>query len=174
MQSKATTVAAYLKELNPDRRKAITALRKVIKANLDPRIKETMSYGMIGYVVPHSVFPDGYHCTPDQPLPFANLASQKNHLALYLFAVYGNEKESAWLAKAWKAAGKKLDMGKSCLRFKSIDDVPLEVVGEAIRRIDLDDFMESYAKTVASTKARKKKPAAKKKSTAKKASRKKK
>lgn len=166
MQSKATTVAEYLKGLDPDRRKAITAIRKVLKDNLDPKIKEMMTYGMIGYVVPHSVYPDGYHCNPDTPLPFANLASQKSHMGLYLFCIYGNPKEKARLEKEWKATGKKLDMGKACIRFKKLEDVPMDVLGAAIKRITVAKFVEQYEKDVpASARSKKKmakKPAAKK------------
>ena len=120
MQSKAATVAAYLKSLPEDRRKALQAIRKVVNDNLDPKVKEAMAYGMPGWVVPLSVYPDGYHCAKDTPLPFASLASQKNHMALYLFCVYSVPGEAERLAEEWKAAGKKLDMGKSCLRFKKL------------------------------------------------------
>ncbi len=171
MQSKATTVAEYLKGLDADRKKAITAIRKVFKDNLDPKVKETMTYGMIGYVVPFSVYPDGYHCNPETPLPFANLASQKNHMAIYLSCVYGNPKEKARLEKEWKATGKKLDMGKACIRFKKLEDVPLDVLGAAIQRVTVAKYIEQYEKDIpASAKSKKKasktkatkKPAAKK------------
>ncbi|MEM9381417.1 MAG: DUF1801 domain-containing protein [Planctomycetota bacterium] len=173
MQSKATTVAQYLAELEPDRKKALQALRKVIRTHLDPRVKETMQYGMIGYAIPHSVYPDGYHCDPSQPLPFLSLASQKRHMALYLFCLYVDGDEVARFEAGWKATGKKLDMGKSCVRFRKLEDVPLEVVGDAIARMDVDRFLESYEASLAGTarkKAPKKKPARK---TAKKASKKK-
>ena len=173
MQSKATTVAQYLKELDPERRKAISEIRKVVRANLDPKIKEQMTYGMIGYVVPLSVYPDGYHCQPDTPLPFANIASQKNHMALYLFCIYADEEEQNWLVKNWKATGKKLDMGKSCIRFKKLEDVPLDVIGESVRRITAAKFIEAYESARSGAAGGKKKPAARKKSAKKKASKKK-
>lgn len=150
MQSKAKTVEAYLAELPPDRRAAITAVRKVILDNLDPDIEEGMSYGMIGYSVPHRVYPNGYHCDPAQPLPYAGLASQKGNMALYLAGVYcgcdGGEltKNAEWFRQAWLKTGKKLDMGKACIRFKKIEDVPLEVVGEAIRRASAKDYIKLY------------------------------
>lgn len=144
MQSKATTVQAYLSELPDDRRKALEALRKVIKENLPRGYQETMQYGMIGYSVPHSLYPAGYHCDPKQPLPFASLASQKNHLALYMFCIYADSAEQARFVAAWKQTGRKLDLGKGCVRFKSIDDVPLDVVGEAIARIPVAKFVEAY------------------------------
>lgn len=146
MQSKATTVPAYLAELPPERRAALEALRKVIAKNLDRDYEEGMQYGMIGYYVPHRVYPAGYHCDPKQPLPFAGLASQKGHMSLYLTGLYGDPtgEELAWFVQAWKKTGKKLDMGKACVRFKSIEDVPLEVVGEAIRRVPAKRMIELY------------------------------
>ena len=120
MQSKAKTVAKYLAELPEDRRAAISKIRAVIRKNLPNGYKEGMQYGMIGYFVPHSIFPDGYHCDPKQPLPFASLASQKNHMALYLMCIYGSESHKAWFKEAWEKTGKKLDMGKSCVRFKKL------------------------------------------------------
>ncbi|MCA9272079.1 MAG: DUF1801 domain-containing protein [Phycisphaerales bacterium] len=163
MQSKAATVDAYLKSLPEDRRAAIGAIRGVIRKNLPRGYAETMQYGMIGYNVPHSIYPDGYHCDPRQPLPFASLASQKNHMALYLMCIYGMESHRAWFVKAWEATGKKLDMGKGCVRFKRLEDVPLEVVGEAIARVPVKEFVEYYDKSKpASAKKKSAKPAAKK------------
>ena len=164
MQSRATTVAAYLKSLPEERRQAVAAVRKEILANLDGGYEEGMQYGMIGYYVPHRLYPAGYHADSKQPLPFAALASQKNHLALYLMALYSGEggeaPEARWFREAWAKAGKKLDMGKSCVRFKRVEDVPLEVIGEAIRRIPARLYVERYEKVLASVK--KSKPAKKK------------
>ncbi len=153
MQSKATSVKDYLDSLPADRREALEALRRVIRANLDKDFEEGMQYGMIGYYVPHRVFPAGYHCDPKQPLPFAALASQKNHMSLYLGCLYTAEddQERAWFEQAWTNSGRKLDMGKSCVRFKRIDDVPLEVVGEAIRRMPAKRFIEAYKAARAAT-----------------------
>ena len=172
MQSKAATVAAYLKSLPDDRRKALKAIRKVVNDNLDPKVKEAMAYGMPGWVVPLSVYPDGYHCAKDTPLPFASLASQKNHMALYLFCVYSVPGEAERLAEEWKAAGKKLDMGKSCLRFKNLEDVPLEVIGKAVKRMTLKKFIAGYEEALAGTSAGRKKAAAKKGAAKKKAAKK--
>src|SRR4051812_37152315 len=122
MQSKATTVGQYLAELPPERRTAIETVRKVMLENLDPVFEEGMQYGMIGYFVPHRVYPAGYHCDPKQPLPFAALASQKNHMSVYLGCVYGSERERAF-REAWAKTGKKLDMGKACVRFKKPEDL---------------------------------------------------
>lgn len=119
MQSKAATVAEYLAELPEDHRRAIEAVRKVILDNLDSGYEEGMQYGMIGYYVPHRIYPAGYHCDPKQPLPFAALASQKNYMSLYLMCIYGETPLAAWFREAWAKTGKKLDAGKACIRFKS-------------------------------------------------------
>jgi hypothetical protein len=144
MQSKAKTVAQYLAELPPDRRDAINAVRKVILQNLPDGFEETMQYGMIGYVVPHKLYPAGYHCDPTQPLTYAGLASQKNHMSLYLMCIYGHNETNNWFLKAYKATGKKLDMGKSCIRFKKLDDLPLDVIGQAIARVPVDKYIQAY------------------------------
>ena len=135
MQSKATSVKAYLAALAAERRAAISAVRKIILANLDSGFEEGMQYGMIGYFVPHSVHPAGYHCDPKQPLPFAALASQKNYMSLYLMCIYGDAKLRKRFEAACAKAGKKLDMGKSCIRFNKLADLPLDAVAEAIRGI---------------------------------------
>ena len=105
MQSKATTVAQYIKQLPDDRRKAIEAVRAIILKNMDPDFQETMAYGMIGYNVSHKIYPNGYHCDPKQPLPFAGLASQKNYMSLYLCAAYGDASIEEWLSKEFEKAG---------------------------------------------------------------------
>lgn len=151
MQSKASTVPDYLASLPADRRAIIGAVREVILANLDSGYSEAMQYGMIGYGVPHSVFPAGYHCDPTQPLPFAALASQKNHVSLYLMGLYlgstddTETEEVLWFRQAWADSGKKkLDMGKSCVRFKKLEDIPLEVIGETIRRMPASLYIQRY------------------------------
>jgi len=144
VQSKAKTVAQYLKELPADRRDALVALRAVFLDNVDADIDEGMSYGMIGYHVSRKAYPDGYHCDPSMPLPYAGLASQKNHMSLYMMGLYMDPGDVAWFQEAWKATGKKLDMGKSCVRFKKLEDVPLDVVAEAIRRMPSKRYIETY------------------------------
>jgi hypothetical protein len=144
MQSKAATVTEYLDSLPPDRRAALSAVRKVILKNLDPTYVEAMQYGMIGYAVPHSAYPAGYHCDPKQPLPFAGLASQKQYMSLYLMCEYSDAGEETWFRKAWAKTGKRLDMGKSCIRFKSLDDLPLNVIGEAIQRVPAKKYIAIY------------------------------
>lgn len=173
MPTSPETVAAYMKSLPDDRRKALEAVRKAIRANLDPKIKERIQYGMVGYAIPHSVYPNGYHCDPSQPLPFASIASQKNHMAVYLFCLYCDPAEVERFKTEWQATGKKLDMGASCVRFKKLDDVPLDVLGRAIKRMTAKKFIDAYeagfgAKAAAAKKKTPKKPAAKK--TSKKAS----
>jgi hypothetical protein len=107
-----------------------------------------MSYGGIGYCVPHRIFPAGYHCDPKQPLCFAGLASQKHHMAVYLMCVYGSPEHEKWFRQAWAATGKRLDMGKSCIRFKKLEDVALDVIGEAIRRVPAKTFIAHYEKAM--------------------------
>ena len=144
MQSKAATVDRYLAELPPERREALTALRALFRRHLDPDFEEGMQYGGIGYYVPHRVFPPGYQCDPRQPLPFAGLASQKNHIGLYFMSLYMDPAEFARFAAAWKAAGKKLDMGKSCVRVKKLEDVPLDVVADVFKRITAAQYVALY------------------------------
>ena len=151
MQSKATTVKEYLASLPEDRRQAIQAVRDVILKNLDDSFEEGIQYGMIGYFIPHSEFPAGYHCDPKQPLPFAALASQKSHMALYLHCIYGWPEQEAAFREGWTKSGKKLDMGKSCVRFKMIEDVPLDVVGKAIKRITAKKYIAHYEAMLAAT-----------------------
>src|SRR5262249_15052838 len=116
--------------------------RQVILKNLDKDYEEGMQYGMIGYYVPHRVYPPGYHCDPKQPLPFAALASQKNYMSLYLMCTYGDSDHAQWFRQAWAKTGKKLDMGKSCVRFKKLDDLALDVIGEAIKRVPTRKYIE--------------------------------
>lgn len=143
-KSKPPTVEQYLAQLPPERREALSAVRRVIRENLAKGFEEGMQYGMIAYYVPHSIYPAGYHCNPSQPLPFACVASQKKHMAVYLMTVYGDPAEERWLRERWTAAGKRLDMGKSCIRFASLDDVPLDVLGEAIRRVSVERHIATY------------------------------
>lgn len=142
MQSKATTVEQYLSELPEDRRKALEAVRQVILQNLDKDFEEGIQYGMIGYYVPHRVYPAGYHRDSKQPLPFAHLASQKNYMSVYLMCIYGDSNHSKWFQDAWAKTGKKLDMGKACIRFKKLDDLALDVIAEAIRRVPARKYVE--------------------------------
>jgi hypothetical protein len=155
VQSNATTVDLYLAELPADRRASIQVVRQVILSNLDQGYEEGMQYGMIGYYVPHSLYPSGYHCDPRQPVPFVCLASQKNYLSLYMMSVYGDSDLAKWFQAAWKKTGKKLDMGKSCIRFKRPEDLALDVIGEAISRQPVAKHIEFYEKAIATNKTTK-------------------
>jgi Domain of unknown function (DU1801) len=147
MQSKATTVDAYIAELPEDRQKAISELRKVIKKNLPKGFKEGMGYGMMGWSVPHSIYPAGYHCKPTDPLPFMGLASQKNFIAVYHMGVYADPKLLKWFQDAHaKASPKKLDMGKSCIRYKKAEDIPYKLIGELAAKITVDEWIATYEK----------------------------
>jgi hypothetical protein len=145
MQSKAATVEQYLNELPEERRVIIEAVRKVILDSVDGDIEEGMQYGMIGFYVPHRVYPAGYHCDPRQPLPYVCLASQKNYMSVYLMTCYtGGGAEEAWFRGEWAKSGKKLDMGKSCLRFKRLEDLALDVIAAAIRRVPAREHIARY------------------------------
>ena len=175
MAGKPTSVKALIDALPEDRRAAIRKVRAVVNKHLPKGYKEGIQYGMIGWFVPHSRYPDGYHCDPSQPVPFAGLASQKSYMSLYLMCIYGDAKHRAWFEKAWAKTGKKKNMGKSCIRFKDVDDLPLEVIGEAIARVPVDDFIAHYEKHIPASARRKRagKKSAKKKSAKKKAAKKK-
>ncbi len=141
MKSDAATVEEYLAGLPEERRQAINAVRRVVLEHLPDGYEECMAFGMIAWVVPLSRYPDTYN---KQPLALASLASQKRHLALYLNNVYSDEDTREWFTSAYAASGKRLDIGKSCVRFKRLDDLPLDVIGEAIARTSVDDFLASY------------------------------
>ena len=144
VQSEATSVEAYLAELPEDRRTAIKAVRNVIVEHLPEGFTEGMQYGMIGYYIPLERYPDTYN---QQPLSIAALANQKRYMSLYLMGIYANEDDSWWFREQWTLSGKRLDMGKSCVRFRKLDDVPLDVVGEAIARTSADDFIADYERS---------------------------
>ena len=155
MTAEAKTPAEYLQSLPDDRRQALTKIRAVIRKNLPRGYAEQMQHGMISWVVPHKLYPPGYHTDPKLALPMASLASQKNHIALYLMTAYGEPGMVDWLKEKFQAAGKKLDMGKSCLRFRKIEDVPLDVVGEAIAKVPLAEYVARYEATLQATRKKK-------------------
>ena len=140
-RSKATTVEEYLDELADERRGIVEAVRDVVKANLPDGYEETVQFGMISYVVPLERYPKTYN---RQALQYAALASQKNYVSLYLMNVYGDQETERWFLDRYKASGKRLDMGKSCVRFKSVEDLPLDLVGEAIARTSVDAYIAVY------------------------------
>jgi uncharacterized protein YdhG (YjbR/CyaY superfamily) len=147
MQSKAKTVTEYIDSLPPERKQIIGAIRKVILKNLPKGFQEEMNYGMIGYVVPHKLYPDGYHCNQLLPLPFLNVASQKNFIAIYHMGIYAQPKLLQWFQDEWKVySTKKLDMGKSCIRFKKPEDVPIDLIGELAAKLTPQQWIEIYEK----------------------------
>lgn len=149
MQSKAATPEQYLSELPDDRKNAMLKLRNTIKDNLPKGFEEVMSYGMLGYVVPHDIFPKGYHCNPKLPLPFINLASQKNFIAVYHMGIYASNDLLDWFVAEYpKHAKTKLDMGKGCVRFKKIDDIPFELIGELATKMSVSDWTTNYEKNL--------------------------
>ena len=153
--SEATTVAEYLEGLPLDRRDAISAVLETVRNNLPPGYEEGMQYGHIGFYVPHSRYPAGYHCDPKQPLPAVGIASQKNHMAVYLFCVYGNADVKERFVAAYKATGKKLDMGAGCVRFQKLDQLPLDVLADTLKTITVDRFIESYEAVIPASKRKK-------------------
>ncbi|MFA6044855.1 MAG: DUF1801 domain-containing protein [Phycisphaerales bacterium] len=148
MKSQATTVAAYLATLPPDRREAIETVRRVILANLDPNLQECMQYGVIAYCVPHTVWPHGHHTRPELPLMYMGLSSQKNDMVVYMLLLFLNEPERTWFDKAWKAAGRKnyleVTGAGCCLRFKKLEDLSLDVVAQAMHRMPVKKYLQDH------------------------------
>jgi len=145
MISKAATPEQYLKDLPADRKEPVMKLRETVLKNLPKGFKEVMGYGMLGYVVPHELYPQGYHCDPKQPLPFANIASQKNFIAFYHMGLYMNPKLLKWFTEEYpKHSTAKLDMGKSCIRFKKAEHIPYKLIGDLIKKISVDDWIKIY------------------------------
>lgn len=143
------TVPAYLDSLPDDRKAAMKKLRQVIKKNLPKGFKEVIQYKMPAYVVPHSTYPDGYHCDPKLALPFLSMASGKNFIALYHMGVYADPALHAWFVKEWpKHVKTKLDMGKSCIRFKKIETIPYDLIAELVAKMTVKDWVALYEKNV--------------------------
>jgi hypothetical protein len=140
-RSNASTPDEYVAELPEDRRPIVETVRSTILDHLPEGFEETLTYGMLGYVVPLDRYPDTYN---GQPLSVVTLANQKNHVAVYLMGVYAHDDQRDWFIDAWSATGKKLDMGKSCVRFKTLDDVALEVLGEAVARVTPEDLIAAH------------------------------
>jgi hypothetical protein len=149
MQSKATSPQQYLDELPEDRKELIQKLRQQILDNLPKGMEETMNYGMLGYVIPHSVYPDGYHCDTKLPLPFMNLASQKNFVAVYSMVLYAKQELMDWFVSEYaKRCKYKLDIGKSCIRFKRMNDIPFDLIGELTGKISTEEWINIYESAV--------------------------
>ena len=155
MQSSAKTVNEYLNELPEERKEAFLKLRNSILNNLPKGFEEQMSYGMLGYVVPHSIYPDGYHCSPKLPLPFMNIASQKNFITLYHMGIYANPELLEWFTNEYpKQCSHKLDMGKGCIRFKKMDQIPFDLIAELAGKTTVEDWIECYETQIKSRKSK--------------------
>ena len=149
MQYKANTPEEYISQLPEDRKDPITKLRNTILKNIPKGFEETIGYGMVAYVVPRTIYPEGYHCDPKLPLPFMNLASQKNFIAVYNMGIYVNKKVYDWFVNEYpKHCKRKLDMGKSCIRFKYIDEIPYELIGELASKITVEEWINSYESNI--------------------------
>lgn len=147
MQSKASTPDQYMAELPAERKEAMTKLRDTIRKNLPRGFEETMQYGMLTYVVPHSLYPAGYHCNPSDALPFISLASQKNNISFYHMGIYALPELLKWFTSEYpKHAKGKLDMGKSCVRFKKMDDIPYKLIGELVKKVKAKEWIDYYEK----------------------------
>ena len=147
MTSKATTVDQYINEAPEDRRAALQQLRTIILENLPEGFQECISYGMIGYVVPHSIYPKGYHCTPELPLPFMSFASQKNSINFYHMGIYAKPELYDWFVSEYpKHSKQKLDIGKSCIRIKKPENIPFELIGELAKKMSVTEWIETYEK----------------------------
>jgi len=145
MQLDFKTPQEYVDSLPEDRKIAIEKLRKTIISNLPEGFIEEMSYGMLGYIVPYSIYPKGYHCKPNLPLPFINIASQKNFIAFYHMGIYVNSELLDWFVLEYsKLIKSKIDMGKSCIRFKKMDEIPYELLGELVSKIAVSDWISIY------------------------------
>jgi uncharacterized protein YdhG (YjbR/CyaY superfamily) len=149
MQSKALSVSEYLAEIPQEGKIAFTKLRETILNNIPKGFKECMNYGMLGYVVPHEIYPSGYHCDPKLPLPFISIASQKNFIAIYHMGIYANPTLLQWFVNEYpKHSKQKLDMGKSCIRFKNLDAIPFELIGALIQKISVQEWIDYYEKQI--------------------------
>lgn len=147
MPQTATTPEEYIELLPEERKKAVTALRDVIRKNLPKGFTEIISYGMLGFVVPHSLYPKGYHCDPKLPLPFLNVANQKNFVAVYHMGLYADKQMLEWFTNEYpKHCSGKLDMGKSCIRFKKMDQIPYNLIGELASKFSPEDWISLYEK----------------------------
>lgn len=147
MKFKATTVQEYLDAIPEERKPYFNKLREVILANIPDGFEEILQYGMVSWSVPHSIYPDGYHCKPAEPLPFAHIASQKNFIAVYHMGIYANDEIMEWFTTEYpKHCKRKLDMGKSCIRFKKMEEIPYELIGELMTKFTTQNWIDLYEK----------------------------
>ena len=161
MPTTATTVNEYIDSLPEERKAGVTKLRKTIKANLPKGFEEVMSYGMIGFVVPHSIYPSGYHCNPKLPLPFINVGSQKNYISMHHMGVYASKDLLDWFVAETEKVPYKLDMGKGCIRFKKPEEIPFELIVELAKKVTVQQWIDIIEGNIAAA-AKNKKVAAKK------------
>lgn len=158
MQSQSKTAEGYIREVPSERLEAFTTLRNTILKNIPKGFEECMSYGMIGYVVPHNIYPAGYHYDPKTPLPFVSIASQKNFIALYHMGLYENPELLAWFVEEYPRHCKtKLDMGKGCIRFKKPDDIPFKLIGELLKKVSVKEWIARYEEAFKAPSTKKKK-----------------
>jgi uncharacterized protein YdhG (YjbR/CyaY superfamily) len=149
MTYEANSIEEYISQLPDDRKEVIEKLRTVIKKNLPKGFEEGINYKMLGYYVPHSKYPEGYHCDPKLPLPFMNIASQKNSVNLYHMGIYAKPELQNWFVSEYqKHCKRKLDMGKSCIRFKKMDDIPYDLIGELISKVTVNEWINIYQSTI--------------------------
>jgi uncharacterized protein YdhG (YjbR/CyaY superfamily) len=140
-----STIQDYLDQVDPIKKDAFLQLRSTIQKNIPAGFHEELSYGMIGYVVPHAIYPKGYHCSPHLPLPFVSIAAQKNFIALYHMGIYAQPELLNWFVQEYpKHVSAKLDMGKSCIRFKKIDNIPFELIAELMKKMSVQDWINCY------------------------------
>jgi uncharacterized protein YdhG (YjbR/CyaY superfamily) len=145
MQSSAKTIEEYLSSLPEERKRSFLKLRETILNNIPKGFTEELSYGMLGYLVPHSIYPEGYHCNPKLPLPFINIASQKNFIALYHMGIYAKPELLEWFVTEYpKHSKQKLDMGKSCIRFKKMDDIPYDLIAALVQKMSVAEWINCY------------------------------
>ncbi len=153
MQTPSRNADDYVKKVPADKQESIKKLREVILKNLPKGFEETISYGMIGYVVPHSIFPKGYHCDPKLPLPFVSIAAQKNFIAFYHMGIYASPELLNWFVEEYpKHTDAKLDMGKSCVRFKKPEQIPYKLIGELIKKVSVKQWTTTYEENIANYK----------------------
>lgn len=149
MTINANSPQDYINQIPEDRREVVSKIREIILSNLPKGYEETMQYNMLSYVVPKSIYPNGYHCNPKDDLPFISFASQKNFIALYHMGIYANEELLNWFTTEYpKHCKTKLDMGKSCIRFKKMNDIPFDLIKELVQKISVQDWIETYEKNV--------------------------
>lgn len=145
MKVKASSIEEYFENIPEERQEAMKKLWKIVTDNVPAKFEAVLSYGMPGYVVPHSVYPDGYHCDTKLPLPFMSIASQKNFVAFYHMGIYATPSLLKWFQDEYpKHVKTKLDMGKSCIRFKKVENIPFELLGELMTKMTADEWIEIY------------------------------